>query len=313
MTCKKCGLVPSYSTGRCARCGARLDLEGGSPPGGPGAADAPASGSVDDRTTLRSSAALLATLVPAPAEPLLAPTPQPAVAASLPELQPWSVIPGEPSFLVPPGPTPSSTAPPPAPPTVSSTVPPPLPVSTVPPSQLGYPPVSADAVPSMAWQAPLEIRQANAHGSGEQYLARATLGSRLLAWLVDAMAIGGVIFVWLILITLLLILLAGGSPATAAVIGGLGYLVLTGMVIGYLVVLNGRGQTVGKRVLKIKVVDRDTGMAIGYGRSVLRVLMQLVMSLPCGLGYLSIPLTEEFRGWHDKAANDVVVQLPTRA
>lgn len=68
----------------------------------------------------------------------------------------------------------------------------------------------------------------------------------------------------------------------------------------------------GKRVLRIKVVDRDTGGLIGSGRSLVRLLMFMVMGLPCYLGYLSIPLTEEFRGWHDRAANDVVVQLPPK-
>jgi hypothetical protein len=63
-------------------------------------------------------------------------------------------------------------------------------------------------------------------------------------------------------------------------------------------------------MLRIAVVDRVTGQPIGMGRSLLRYLMMIVMNLPFGLGFLSIPMSSEVRGWHDVAADDVVVILP---
>jgi len=172
-------------------------------------------------------------------------------------------------------------------------------------------------VPAAAWQVPVQPSGGQAAGgqayggqaSGLQYFPRASAAARLLAYLIDAAIIGAAVFVVMLLLALLLILLARGSSATAAVIGTVGYLVIAAAVIGYLVIFNGRGQTLGKKALKITVVNRDTGLPIGNAGAFRRVLMFAVMGMPAGLGYLSIPLTEECRGWHDKAANDVVVQL----
>ena len=71
------------------------------------------------------------------------------------------------------------------------------------------------------------------------------------------------------------------------------------------------GQTIGKRWLGVKVVDADTGLPIGIERSITRYLMLIVMGLPFNLGYLSIlsDKTGRNRGWHDKAADTIVVSV----
>ena len=84
------------------------------------------------------------------------------------------------------------------------------------------------------------------------------------------------------------------------------------LVVSYLIyysVYNGRGQTLGKKALNLKVIDVDTGAPIGSGRAFVRYLVSGLMGLPVGLGFLSIFADDRGRGWHDKAANSLVVRL----
>jgi uncharacterized RDD family membrane protein YckC len=70
-----------------------------------------------------------------------------------------------------------------------------------------------------------------------------------------------------------------------------------------------RGQTVGKRVMGVMVVDRATGQPIGTGRSVGRFFMTIVSSWLCYLGYLWMLWDPERQTWHDKVVNSVVVPV----
>jgi uncharacterized RDD family membrane protein YckC len=84
----------------------------------------------------------------------------------------------------------------------------------------------------------------------------------------------------------------------------------------YFTYLIGReqGQTIGKRLLGIRVIDDATGGPIGYGRAFGRWLLVFVLGLVCG--FLNIldglwPLWDDRRQtWHDKAVRSVVVRLP---
>jgi uncharacterized RDD family membrane protein YckC len=78
----------------------------------------------------------------------------------------------------------------------------------------------------------------------------------------------------------------------------------------YAVVGGGEGQTLGKRLLGIVVVDRSTGAPIGYERALVRCVVLLLMVLPCCLGLLSVlsARSDRNRGWHDRAAGSVVVR-----
>jgi uncharacterized RDD family membrane protein YckC len=86
-------------------------------------------------------------------------------------------------------------------------------------------------------------------------------------------------------------------------------LVLTFLYFGY---LNGlHGQTVGKRVLGIRVVDGDTGQPIGFRRGLVRygVVAALSMALVVpelidGLWPLRDPRRQS---WHDKAVRSIVI------
>lgn len=77
----------------------------------------------------------------------------------------------------------------------------------------------------------------------------------------------------------------------------------------YFSYLNGQGQTVGKRIMRTKVVDAATGQPIGTSRAAIRWVVQMLMSIPLMLGWLSVPLSPDTRGFHDRAANDRVIRV----
>jgi uncharacterized RDD family membrane protein YckC len=83
--------------------------------------------------------------------------------------------------------------------------------------------------------------------------------------------------------------------------------------IAYFVYFEGgpSGQTIGKRAMGIRVVDYNTGGAIGYGRGFLRYIGRIVSGAICYIGYLWMLWDREKQTWHDKIATTVVV--PTSA
>ncbi len=69
-----------------------------------------------------------------------------------------------------------------------------------------------------------------------------------------------------------------------------------------------RGQSLGHRAVGIKVVDVNTGAAIGPGRAALRWLVLIVTGALCTLGYWSPFFDSDRRqGWHDKATRSVAI------
>lgn len=145
----------------------------------------------------------------------------------------------------------------------------------------------------------------------------ASLGTRFAAHLLDGLILTGAILalylVLLVLVTSATWLLGNLSYTVANAVAGLlsvvGFLAYIAVLVGYVVWGWANGQTLGKRAMKIAVVDVMTGQPIGVSRAIVRYLMMAVMGLPCYLGYLSV-LAADGRGWHDKAANSRVVICP---
>jgi uncharacterized RDD family membrane protein YckC len=67
------------------------------------------------------------------------------------------------------------------------------------------------------------------------------------------------------------------------------------------------GQTIGKKVLGIRVYDFRQGGSIGYGRGLLRQIGKYISGFVFGLGYLWMLWDKEKQTWHDKIAGSVVV------
>jgi len=118
---------------------------------------------------------------------------------------------------------------------------------------------------------------------------------RLVAALID----WGMLLVVLVILALVPHLRPFGGPIDLLIAGA------------YFVALDGgaRGQTLGKRVMGIRVVGFDTGGRIGYGRAFVRWLMSIFSFWLFCLGYLWMLWDPERQCWHDKAANDVVVPV----
>jgi uncharacterized RDD family membrane protein YckC len=91
------------------------------------------------------------------------------------------------------------------------------------------------------------------------------------------------------------------------------YLLVIVLGIGYFVYFEGgaTGQTLGKKALNIRVIDVRGGGSIGYGRALLRYVVEAIFSGILLLGYLWMLWDREKQTWHDKAASSVVV--PTDA
>jgi uncharacterized RDD family membrane protein YckC len=119
---------------------------------------------------------------------------------------------------------------------------------------------------------------------------------RFVAWLIDAVilgVVGGVLF-------------GVAGPKGGQGLGGL-------IGLGYLVYFEGSpsGQTIGKHLMKIRVVDAETGGPIGYGRAIVRYFARILSAIACLVGYFWMLWDDNKQTWHDKLATDVVV--PTSA
>ena len=67
------------------------------------------------------------------------------------------------------------------------------------------------------------------------------------------------------------------------------------------------GQTVGKKVLGIRVMRLRDAAPLGYGSAALRYVASFLSALPLGLGYFWMLWDDEKQTWHDKIAGSVVV------
>ena len=133
---------------------------------------------------------------------------------------------------------------------------------------------------------------------GGQSGPRAGFGSRLGALLIDGIILG--------IVNSIVGAIFGASPgevdpsATA---------LNTAIGLAYYIYFEGgaTGQTLGKKLLKIRVVDFQTGGPIGYGKAVGRYFARFLSIIPLGLGYFWMLWDKEKQTWHDKLAGSVVV------
>ena len=121
---------------------------------------------------------------------------------------------------------------------------------------------------------------------------RASFGIRLVAWLIDVVLIGVV-----------------GAVLSRVLGSTLGAVVNLLLGLAYYGYLEGSpsGQTVGKKVMNIRVIDLAGGGPIGAGRALLRYVGRILSSIPCLLGYFWMLWDKDKQTWHDKIATTVVV------
>jgi uncharacterized RDD family membrane protein YckC len=87
------------------------------------------------------------------------------------------------------------------------------------------------------------------------------------------------------------------------------------LVVAWLV--GGRGASPGKRIMRIEVVGFSSPGPIGFGRALLRGLILAAFAIgslfTAWLPYASVfwDSSKQLRGWHDRAVDDIVVELAT--
>ena len=131
--------------------------------------------------------------------------------------------------------------------------------------------------------------------AGQRTGPRAGFGERLVAAIIDGVLVGvvnGVLFG----------LMRGAGYGLGGLVG-----------LAYAIYFEGSpsGQTVGKKVMNIRIVDADNGGPIGYGRAFVRWIGKIISAIPCALGYFWMLWDPNKQTWHDKMASSVVV--PTSA
>ncbi|WP_433165614.1 RDD family protein [Kribbella sp. CA-247076] len=88
------------------------------------------------------------------------------------------------------------------------------------------------------------------------------------------------------------------------------YLIGIGLAIWNVVIRQGNtGQTVGKQVLGLKLVDANTGQPVGPGKAFLRQLTHILDSAACYIGYLWPLWDEKKQTFADKINNTYVIKL----
>jgi uncharacterized RDD family membrane protein YckC len=115
--------------------------------------------------------------------------------------------------------------------------------------------------------------------------------------------------------TALIVLSLGGafSEASAFVIGGLTLMVTLVLIWAYFILLEWlwNGQTIGKRVYRLRVINED-GSPAGFTAVLIRNLIRLVDFLPAfyGVGVMVIVLSPKSQRLGDLAAGTYVVRAP---
>jgi uncharacterized RDD family membrane protein YckC len=68
------------------------------------------------------------------------------------------------------------------------------------------------------------------------------------------------------------------------------------------------GQSIGNKILGIRVLDADTGRSLPYARAFVRTLVSNLSALPCFLGFFWMLWDRRKQTWHDLVANSLVVR-----
>ena len=124
------------------------------------------------------------------------------------------------------------------------------------------------------------------------------MGNRVVAFVID----------WAILYILDIVSFATGSAAFRGIVG----LIIFAVALYFCYLTGSVGQTPGKKIMGVKVVDNTTGQTIGFWRALGRAIVQGLCNIVCFAGFWSAWLDSSsglYRGWHDKALNTRVISV----
>jgi uncharacterized RDD family membrane protein YckC len=208
--------------------------------------------------------------------------------------------PGEP-------PDPSDQQPPP-PPGYGQQPPPPPGYGQQPPPPPGYgqqPPPSYGqpyGAPAPYGQAPVYPGGPNAYGMPAPVLpgqvGPLNMGNRVVAFVID----------WAIFVVLDIVAYATSSNAFRLIVD----LITIAVAIYFVYLIGSVGQTPGKKIMGVKIVDANTGQPVGFWRALGREIVQGLCNIICFAGLWSAWLdggSGMYRGWHDKALTTRVISV----
>jgi uncharacterized RDD family membrane protein YckC len=171
-----------------------------------------------------------------------------------------------------------------------------------------------DRAPEVSWQPPPE-EEGPSPG-----IPFASLGARLVAYIVDGIILSVVFIVAFFILSFALVAGSGVDVSdpenpriSPAAIGGLTLFMLLFIIvtIAYFPFFWARGgQTPGMKPFGIRVVrDRDGG-PVTAGQAILRLIGMWVAAAVFYIGFIWVFIDSRRRGWHDLVAGTVVVQKP---
>lgn len=102
-------------------------------------------------------------------------------------------------------------------------------------------------------------------------------------------------------------------PGIGGLLALIGMLVYLALAIFWLYLTGRDGQSPGKKVIGIKVLDANTGQTIGGGRGIIRAIAHFVDGLICYIGYLFPLWDKKKQTIADKIIGTVVVEVPKMA
>ncbi len=195
-----------------------------------------------------------------------------------------------------------------------------------PPVDPGAPPSFAGAPPSFAAAPPPHAAAPGGTPSGVGSIGHASFGRRLGGTVLDGLFLGLLLIVITGALVVLFVALAPTTPEGCSISDEgcdfsdagitLFFVLLASWLVLYLaafvlytVVPVGRtGQTLGRRIVGVRVVDMRSGAPCGFGRSLVRAL---VAGFASGaifyLGYLWMLWDDNKQTWHDKASDTIVI------
>ena len=145
---------------------------------------------------------------------------------------------------------------------------------------------------------------AEQQGAGQPGVELAGFWPRLAAQLLDA--------AWMLPVGLVLVLLGEGARGGRGLSPGADILLQLISALVIILFWVTRQATPGKLLMRLRVVDAETGRTPPWPRLVARYLGYVVSSLPLGLGYLWMLQDPRRQCWHDRLARTLVVQDPPR-
>src|SRR5205814_1377163 len=144
----------------------------------------------------------------------------------------------------------------------------------------------------------------------------AGLGSRMLALLIDLLVLVAGALLGMLIASMVGFAAFFGAPAAGILGIFLQYVLPFAFLFGYFIVCEWRlnGQTVGKRLLDLRVID-DRGFSIDLFQSVIRNLLRLVDMMPFvfyGVGGVAALCNSRQKRLGDSAAGTLVVKVRQR-